>query len=233
MTSCIRNASQSRDNRIGYASAGRERWRRRAASEGSGDRHEVCSECNNNNNDGWGAILQGYKVESIVNHLKIISLLTECHIITMSINFQCINYSPISQTGRRERRLLRSFAFAEPSEFAAGQQPTIANMLVVKCWPIVIFALNVPTTQDCEAARHEMFYFQFNNYCWMKPVLILLTITIRKLFKAVDTKSTWPIIPGEVATSDGWRAECHRPAASEYVISALVPHNKLLTGRVT
>lgn len=31
----------------------------------SGDRHEVCSECNNNN-DGRGAILQGYKAESIV-----------------------------------------------------------------------------------------------------------------------------------------------------------------------
>lgn len=31
----------------------------------------------------------------------------------------------------------------------------------------------------------------------------------------------------------GRSATEHRPAANEYVISALVPHNKLLTGRVT
>lgn len=57
MTSCKRQSRQSDTHPRGAASG-------EGAVE-SGDRHEVCSECNNNN-DGRGAILQGYKAESIV-----------------------------------------------------------------------------------------------------------------------------------------------------------------------
>lgn len=55
--------SSARDNRIRIRG---ERW---SGGLENGDRHEVRFECNNNN-DGRGAILQGYKARSIVNPIK-------------------------------------------------------------------------------------------------------------------------------------------------------------------
>lgn len=94
---------------------------RRARGAG-GDRHEVCSECNNNNNDRQGAILQGYKVASIVNPMK--KYLPAHWKLDLLCNMNIADLASYSTRMIVAVWLLRSHSHS--ADLAAGQQPMIA-----------------------------------------------------------------------------------------------------------
>lgn len=104
---------------IGYASAGS------ARGVESRDRHEVCFECNNNN-DGRGAILQGYKAKSIVISSKYLPAVVCSYLTTNKLTF--VVYNRMFLLPRRKERC----AFTRIcTALATGQQPAIAIVLLL------------------------------------------------------------------------------------------------------